>query len=103
MNPALPPILEKEFMAQIAQLARIRGWRVFHDYDSRRSVPGFPDMLLIRGEQILVFELKVGRRKTTPEQEDWLAAFLNTGKVGAYTLRPTDWPLIETLLEKGTA
>ncbi len=93
-------ILEKEFMQQVAQLAGIRGWKVYHTYDSSKSVAGFPDMLLIRGRQMLVFELKVGKRRTTPEQEDWLRAFCEAG-VGAYTLRPTDWPLIERLLEHG--
>ncbi len=94
-------ILEKEFMQQVAQLAGLRGWRVYHTYDSRKSVAGFPDMLLIRGRQMLVFELKVGKRKTTPEQDDWLCAFRGVHGVGAYELRPTDWPLIETLLEHG--
>jgi hypothetical protein len=40
---------EKQFMAQVIQLARLRKWLVYHTHDARRSVAGFPDLVLVRG------------------------------------------------------
>ncbi len=66
---------EKEFQARVVKLAKERGWRVYHTYDSRRSEAGFPDLILLRGPRQIAAELKVGRNKLTPEQQDWLCAF----------------------------
>ena len=35
---------EKGFQAAVVELARLRGWLVYHTYDSRRSAKGFPDL-----------------------------------------------------------
>ena len=55
-----PAISEKEFMAQVIQLAQLCGWRLYHTHNSQRSVGGFPDLLLLRGRSLVVAELKVG-------------------------------------------
>ena len=39
---------EAEFQAQVVELARLRGWRTHHHYDSRRSTPGWPDLVMVR-------------------------------------------------------
>ena len=39
---------EKQFMAQVVELAKLKGWLVYHTYDSRRSEPGFPDLCMVR-------------------------------------------------------
>ena len=96
----LPKITEKEFQSQVVQLAKLRGWLCFHDYDSRKSTAGFPDLVLIRGHQILVAELKVGNRKATPEQRQWLEAFAGA-RVRAFIWTPADWKEIESILEIG--
>lgn len=41
-------ISEKEFQAQVLDLARLTGWLCYHPHDSRRSAPGFPDLVLVR-------------------------------------------------------
>ena len=95
----LPPISEKAFMAQVVQLAKLRGWLVFHAYDSRRSAKGFPDLILVRGPWLFAIELKVGRGKLTPEQDRWLFNLCSVPGVKTFVLYPKDWPLIEMVLE----
>jgi hypothetical protein len=90
---------EREFQRMVVELARLCGWLVYHTYDSRRCVPGFPDLLLLRGAEQLVAELKVGRRQPTAEQLAWLAAFRAAG-VPAYVWRETDWPEIQRVLAR---
>jgi hypothetical protein len=91
---------EKQFMAQVVQLARLCSWMVYHTHDSRRSAAGFPDLVLLRGAEMVAAELKAGRGRTTPEQDAWLAAF---GRAGAavFVWRPADWPEIERVLAHG--
>lgn len=80
---------ERELQSACVDLARLFGWRVAHFRPAltkrgwRTPVEadgkGFPDLLLVRGQQIKVRELKVGRSKPTEEQKDWLAAFHAAG------------------------
>ena len=70
---------EKQLQAAIVDYAAKTGWRAYHTYDSRKSVPGFPDLVLIRRERLVAAELKVGRNKPTRAQWDWLEAFAGTG------------------------
>ena len=42
-------------------------------------------------------ELKVGKNKPTPEQEQWLEAWRKIG-VPAFVWKPEDWKTIERLL-----
>jgi hypothetical protein len=45
---------ESVFQDQIVGLARFYGWdRVYHTHDSRRSHPGFPDLVLVRGPELV--------------------------------------------------
>lgn len=92
-------VTEKEFMSQVTQLARLCGWLVYHTHDSRRSVSGFPDLILIRSERLLAIELKVGKNRATPEQHQWLSAFQGAGAVAAIWT-PELWPQIELELRR---
>lgn len=105
----LPPETEQGFLRAVVALARLRGWRVFHQRPARtahgwRSAVqgdgrGFPDLILLRGNVIHAWELKTGRGKPTAEQEDWLQAFRDAG-VDAKIVRPQDWPAIEAALSR---
>lgn len=95
--PALPlGIDEDEFMRRVINFARSRGWKVYHTRDSRRSDPGFPDLILIR-RYVLVVELKIAKGRTTAAQAEWLAAF-RAADVPAVVWRPADWPRIQEVL-----
>lgn len=61
---------EKDFQSQIISLAQQLGWLCYHTYDSRRSEPGFPDLVLVK-HQVLYRELKIQNGKLTPAQKVW--------------------------------
>jgi hypothetical protein len=69
-------LTEKEWQAQVLDLARLYGWRhAYHTFDSRRSASGFPDLVLVR-ERALFAELKSKSGKVSAAQADWLAALV---------------------------
>ena len=96
-NIALPAISEKEFMTQVIAYAKLRGWMVYHTYDSRRCAIGFPDLVCVRGDRILVAELKSAKGQLNRAQGAWLAALLAAG-VRSYVWRPGDFAEIVRIL-----
>lgn len=46
------------------------GIRWYHSYDSRRSIPGWPDLVLVGG-RVIFRELKSATGDLRPEQRDW--------------------------------
>lgn len=95
--PTLGKLTEKQFMAQVVQLASHLGWRHYHTFDSRRSTAGFPDLFLVRRDRAIAAELKVGKRPVTHEQAEWIRA-LEAAGIMAYVWRETDWEAIERVL-----
>jgi hypothetical protein len=103
----LKPQSEAEFTRAVVAFARLKGWRVHHCLPGRvargRWVtpllgdPGLPDLILLRGNSILVAELKIGKNVLSDAQSAWLGAFRLAG-VPAYTWRPEDWSEIERIL-----
>lgn len=82
------------FMQQVADLARLRGWWVFHVYDSRRSREGWPDLVLLRGRRALFRELKRDGGRLSDLQRDVLKRLADAG-LNAGVWYPADWPAIE--------
>ena len=88
---------ERDLQDSIRVAAMRTGWLVFHDHDSRRSDPGFPDLVLCRraddtawrGPRLLFIELKTDKGKATPFQQVWLSALGAAGQV-ARIVRPVD-------------
>ncbi len=81
---------EKDLEAAVEAAARMTGWLVYHTYDSRRSEPGFPDLVLVKGAKVLWRECKTTRGKVTPEQQRWALALIAAGQDWA-VWRPYDW------------
>ena len=88
MSPSAPlaDVLEKTWQAQVTELARTLGWKVFHPYDSRRSAHGWPDLSLLR-ERLILVELKTEKGRVSVHQRAWLEALL-AANVEAYVARP---------------
>ena len=97
---------ERDFQKQVVALANLAGWRTYHTHDSRRSNPGFPDLVLVhRSQGRLIFaELKAQKGKLRTEQAEWLSDLwqITEGREWAevYVWRPSDWASIEATLTK---
>lgn len=89
---------EKQFQADVIREARRAGWRVYHAFNSNRSTPGFPDLVLVR-DRVIFAELKTATGKLTSEQDDWIQALRGAG-ITAVVWRPVDWPAIMDTLSK---
>jgi VRR-NUC domain len=88
---------EKGFQGWIVDLARLRGWRVFHVLNSKGSEPGWPDLALTRPPRFIAAEVKSATGRLTAAQRDMLAVLAACG-VETYVWRPADRPDIERTL-----
>lgn len=74
MTRAVRRTSEAAFQRQVLQLAEFYGWQPYHTHDSRRSHPGFPDLVLVRGVDLLFAELKTDTGRLRPAQAVWVKA-----------------------------
>ena len=70
--------------------ARLNDWLFFHDWDSRKNAPGFPDLVLVKPPRIIFAELKRQRGRVRPMQTVWLDALGGCAGVETYLWRPSD-------------
>jgi hypothetical protein len=103
----MAPISEEEFLNQVIDLANLHGWRAAHFRPAKtnrgwrtamQGDKGFPDLVLLKDGKLVVPELKVGRNKTTADQDEWLRRFRECGAI-AEVWRPEDWERIKAILE----
>lgn len=93
----LADLTEKEWQAQVTQLAKQTGWRgAYHTYDSRRSSSGFPDLVLVR-DRVVYLELKREKGKLSPAQRHWVGWLLSAG-AEVYVVRPRDLEALGVIL-----
>jgi hypothetical protein len=85
-------------MASVIRYAELRGFLVYHTFDSRKSPPGYPDLCLCRASRLIYAELKVGAGRLSADQERWLAALRAVPRVEVYCWYPADWDAIEGVL-----
>lgn len=90
-------ISEKAFRATILELARMQGWLVYFTWRSDHSPSGFPDLVMVRGDQLVFAELKVAGGSLTPSQRQWLDCLAASG-AQVCVWRPDDWEEIERVL-----
>ena len=82
---------ERDLQTKTVDLAIRAGWLVYHTYDSRRSEPGFPDLVLVHPKYgVLWRELKTERNSPTADQRKWLERLKAAGE-DAEVWRPRDW------------
>lgn len=89
---------EKDWQQAVMDLARLRGWLCYHTHDSRRSEPGFPDLVMVRGDRVLYRELKREGNKPTAEQRRWIDALWDAGQDVAVWTLPRDWDDVVAVL-----
>ena len=100
---------EAAFMAQVTDYARLRGWEWMHiapglnergRYRTPVSGPlgsGWPDLIMVRGSDLIAVELKSERGSITALQRRVLST-LEQALIEVHVWRPTDWPEIEKRL-----
>ena len=88
---------ESDFQRAVVDLAKMLGWRVTWTKWSLHSPKGWPDLFMVRGERVVVAELKVNADPTY-EQRDWLRLLAGTGKAEVFCWKPNCWPQIERIL-----
>lgn len=93
---------EKALQEAVLGLADLLGYAAYHTFDSRRSSPGFPDVVLAGRDRIIFAELKSHTGRITKAQERWLRLLADSGGE-VYLWRPRDWlnGSIETILRVG--
>ncbi len=94
-------VSEKHFQQQVVELAGYCGWLCYHTHDSRRSAPGFPDLVLVRAPVVLFAELKSESGRLRPAQKGWLEALGRCEVAAARLWRPSDFNDIQATLTKG--
>lgn len=103
-------VTEKQFMAQVIQLAKLKNWLVYHTFSSIKSSSGFPDLVLVKPERtlkdgthvpgrVIFAELKTERGKVSPSQHEWLRTLSSASEVHTYLWRPSDFGEIEEALK----
>jgi hypothetical protein len=90
--------LERDFQAEVLRLARLANWRCYHTHDSRRSSPGFPDLVMVKQDHLIFAELKRKGGKLTPEQLNWMHDLASVRHVHGFVWTPDLWPEIERTL-----
>lgn len=63
---------EAEWQAFVCDCLDLAGWKWHHEFDSRKSPSGFPDLFAAHPKRgLIVVELKTEKGKLRPEQEEW--------------------------------
>ena len=82
---------ERVFRQRILDEAKRCGWRYYFTQRSDRSPAGFPDLVLVRGHQMILAELKTMKGRLTDAQKDWLLDLSGVKVVDATVWRPDEW------------
>jgi len=99
--PLPEALTEGRFLAKILGVAQRQGWLSYHTHNSRRSAPGFPDLVLCRPGELLCIEVKTAQGKLTLPQQTWLQMLERVGTpVEVAVWRPGEWPAILTRLTR---
>lgn len=61
-------VSEADFQATIIEIAHHFRWEPHHQFDSRRSQPGWPDLVLLKPPQAIFAELKTETGKVSAAQ-----------------------------------
>ena len=84
------PLTEKQWQANVTELAEFCGWEHYHAWLSIHSPTGWPDLALVKPPRLIFAELKSESGKATPNQEHWLSLLRRIPGIEVYLWRPAD-------------
>jgi hypothetical protein len=91
-------VSEEAFMSHVITAARFFRWQlVYHTRDSRKSAPGFPDLVLCRPPRVLWLELKSEIGMVSDTQQEWIDGLLASGQE-VYVFKPSQWDAVLEVL-----
>lgn len=94
---------EAELQQVLIEALRTAGWHCHHETDSRRTKPGWPDIVALGTDgRLFVAELKTASGKVSPAQKEWLESWgavqgrlaFGTGAMFVGVVRPDDLPAV---------
>lgn len=91
-------ITEKQFMAQVVEIAGILGWATYHPWLSIHSPRGWPDLALVRPPRLVLAELKSEKGKVSEAQSRWLDLLADCDGVEVHVWRPSDFDALTEVL-----
>lgn len=99
-------LTEKQFQANVVCQAKAWGWDVTYQTISQRSPDGWPDLFMVRGEEIIVAELKTTKAKLGPNnptvaQRKKLTLLWQTGVMRVFVWTPLQQHQIDEVLAPG--
>lgn len=101
----IKPITEKQFEAQIKELALLFNWMYYHTWRSIHSPAGFPDCVMVRqaGQshqkgRVIFAELKSDKGQLSDKQREWIDILRACGTVEVYVWRPRDFDKVVEVL-----
>ena len=90
-------VSEKRWQETVEAMATHLGWTCWHDRDSRRNDPGFPDLVCVHPDMgVRWIELKTERGRVRKEQRWWLDLLTEAGQF-AFVARPSQADEIEAV------
>jgi hypothetical protein len=96
--PPRPLTTEKAFQEAVRRLALDQGWLYYHVYNARNSPSGYPDLTVVKGERMVLSELKMPGKVPTAAQQMWLDALAQVQTVSTWVWTPADWGQIAEVL-----
>ncbi len=100
MNTATAKAMsEREYQDLITEYAELKGFLKYHTWNSRRSDPGFPDLVLVRPPRLIFAEVKRESGKVTVHQRRWLDTLGEIPHLETYLWYPSDWPQVRAVLD----
>lgn len=84
-------ITEKQWEAQVKELAKLFGWKYSHTWRSIHSPAGYPDCTMTRDGRLVIAELKTETGQPTPEQYFWLVELSKVPCAEVFLWRPSDF------------
>lgn len=91
---------EKDLQNWLRDTAGRLGWKYYHPWNSQKSTEGYPDTTLIKGERLIMAELKIKKKVPIDAQQGWLDAFAKVRRVETYCWYPRDIDDILTILQR---